>query len=114
MSTPIWAAAGGVLAALALFIWRELVAPEPFLHLGGFAFRTVALTMLASAFWCAALYGVAIQLPDCLLVLGYEHWKTGWVILPDGADRARGDVPGRLRPAARRPGVALSGSAWPA
>ena len=38
--------------------------------------------MLASAFWCAALYGVAIQLPDCLLVLGYEHWKTGWVILP--------------------------------
>jgi hypothetical protein len=31
--------------------------------LGAFAFRTVALTMLASAFWCAALYGVAIQLP---------------------------------------------------
>ena len=72
------------MAALALFIWRELVAPEPFLHLGGFAFRTVALTMLASAFWCAALYGVAIQLPNCLLVLGYEHWKTGWVILPMG------------------------------
>jgi DHA2 family multidrug resistance protein len=84
VSTPIWASAGGVLATLLLFIWRELVAPEPFLHLGGFAFRTVALTMLASAFWCAALYGVAIQLPNCLLVLGYEHWKTGWVILPMG------------------------------
>lgn len=84
VSTPIWAAAAGVLAALALFTWRELVAPEPFLHLGAFAFWTVALTMLASAFWCAALYGVAIQLSNCLLVLGYEHWKTGWVILPMG------------------------------
>jgi DHA2 family lincomycin resistance protein-like MFS transporter len=84
VSTPIWAAAGGVLAALALFIWRQLVAPEPFLHLGGFAYRTVALTMVASGFWCAALYGVAIQLPNGLLLLGYEHWKTGWVILPMG------------------------------
>jgi hypothetical protein len=84
VSTPIWAAAGVALAALALFVWRELVAPEPFLHLGGFAFRTVALTMVASGFWCAALYGVAIQLPNCLLVLGYDHWKTGWVILPMG------------------------------
>jgi hypothetical protein len=84
VSTPIWAAAAGGLAALALFLWRELIAPEPFLHLGAFAFRTVALAMLASGFWCAAMYGVAIQLPNCLLVLGYEHWKTGWVILPMG------------------------------
>jgi DHA2 family lincomycin resistance protein-like MFS transporter len=84
VSTPIWAAAGGGLAALALFIWRQLVAPEPFLDLRGFTFRTVALTMLASGFWCAALYGVAIQLPNGLLLLGYEHWKTGWVILPMG------------------------------
>jgi DHA2 family lincomycin resistance protein-like MFS transporter len=84
VSTPIWVAAAVALAALALFIWRELVAPEPFLHLGGFAFRTVALTMLASGFWCAALYGVSIQLSYCLLVLGYDHWKTGWVILPMG------------------------------
>jgi DHA2 family lincomycin resistance protein-like MFS transporter len=84
VSTPIWAAAGGVLVGLVLFLWRELVAPEPFLDLRGFAFRTVALTMVASGFWCAALYGVAIQLPNCLLVLGYEHWKMGWVILPMG------------------------------
>jgi MFS transporter, DHA2 family, multidrug resistance protein len=84
VSTPIWTAAAAVLAALALFIWRELVAAEPFLNLGGFAFRTVALAMLASAFWCAAMYGFAVQLPNCLLVLGYEHWKTGWVILPMG------------------------------
>jgi Major Facilitator Superfamily len=82
VSTPIWAAGVGLLAAVALLIWRELVAPEPFLHLGAFAYRTVALTMFASAFWCAALYGVSIQLPDCLLALGYEHWKVGWVILP--------------------------------
>jgi DHA2 family multidrug resistance protein len=84
VSTPIWAAAAGVLAALALFIWRELAAAEPFLNLGAFAYRTVALTMTASALWCAALYGVAVQLPNCLLLLGYEHWKTGWVILPMG------------------------------
>jgi hypothetical protein len=84
VSTPIWAAIGGILALLALFIWRQLVAPEPFLDLRGFAFRTVALSMIASGFWCAALYGVSIQLPNCLLLLGYEHWKTGWVILPMG------------------------------
>ncbi|MBV8430641.1 MAG: MFS transporter [Solirubrobacterales bacterium] len=82
VSTPIWCAAAGLVAALALFTWRQLVAPEPFLHLGGFATRTVALTMLASAFWCASLYGVAIHRPDGLLLLGYEHWKTGWVMLP--------------------------------
>jgi DHA2 family multidrug resistance protein len=84
VSTPIVSAALALLTALALFIWRELVAAEPFLNVGGFAFRTVALSMIASGFWCAAMYGVAIQLPDCLLVLGYEHWKTGWVILPMG------------------------------
>ncbi len=84
VSTPIVTAALALLTALALFIWRELVAAEPFLNVGGFAYRTVALSMLASGFWCAAMYGVAIQLPDCLLVLGYEHWKTGWVILPMG------------------------------
>jgi hypothetical protein len=38
--------------------------------------------MFASAFWCASLYGVSIQLPNCLLLLDYQHWKTGWVILP--------------------------------
>jgi DHA2 family multidrug resistance protein len=84
VSTPIVTAAAAVLAAVALFIWRELVATEPFLHLGGFGFRTVALAMLASGFWCAAMYGVAIQLGNCLLVLGYEHFKTGWVTLPMG------------------------------
>jgi len=84
VSTPIMTAALALLPAVALFIWRELVAAEPFLNLGGFAFRTVALTMLASGFWCAAMYGVAIQLPSCLLVLGFEHFKTGWVILPMG------------------------------
>jgi hypothetical protein len=84
VSTPIWLGATAVLAALALFIWRQLVAAEPFLNLSGFAFRTVALAMLASGFWCAAMYGVATQLPNCLLVLGYEHFKTGWVMLPMG------------------------------
>jgi hypothetical protein len=84
VSTPIWAAGAAALAAAALFVWRQLVATEPFLHVGGFAYRTVALTMIASGFWCAAMYGVAIQLGNCLLVLGYEHWKTGWVTLPMG------------------------------
>jgi MFS family permease len=84
VSTPIWVGGAGILVVVTLFIWRELVAPDPFLNLGAFAGRTVTLTMLASAFWCAALYGVAIQLPNCLLLLGYDHWKTGWVILPMG------------------------------
>jgi hypothetical protein len=84
VGTPIQVAAGAVVVALALFTWRELVAAEPFIDPRGFAFRTVALTMLASAFWCAALYGVGVQLPQCLLALGYEHFKTGWVILPAG------------------------------
>jgi DHA2 family lincomycin resistance protein-like MFS transporter len=84
VSTPIWVAAGSIVIALALFIWRELVAPEPFLHLGAFAYRTATVAMLASAFWCAALYGVALQLPNCLLMLGYEQWKTGWVMMPMG------------------------------
>src|SRR5262249_34915179 len=84
VSTPIWTAAAAALAALVLFICREMVAAEPFLHLGGVAFRAVALAMIASAFWWAAMYGVAIQLGNCLLVLGYEHWKTGWVTLPMG------------------------------
>ncbi|HEV3256093.1 MAG TPA: MFS transporter [Gemmataceae bacterium] len=84
VSTPVWVGAAALATCLALFVWRELVAPEPFIDLRGFSYRTVALTMLASAFWCASLYGVAIQLPNCLLRLGYEHWKTGWVILPMG------------------------------
>jgi MFS family permease len=82
VSTPIWVAGAAFGAGVALFTWRELAAPEPFIDLRGFTFRTVALSMLASAFWCASLYGVAIQLPNCLLLLGYQHWKTGWVILP--------------------------------
>ena len=84
VSTPVVTAAVAIVAAVALFIWRQLTAAEPFLHVGGFAFRTVALTMVASGFWCGAMYGVAIQLPNCLLALGYEHFKTGWVILPMG------------------------------
>ncbi len=84
VSTPIVTSAGALVGVVALFIWRQLVAPEPFLHVGGFAFRTVALTMVASGFWCAAMYGVAIHLANCLLELGYEHWKTGWVMLPMG------------------------------
>jgi DHA2 family multidrug resistance protein len=84
VSTPIVTAAVALVTAVALFIWHELVAAEPFLNVGGFAFRTVGLAMLASGFWCAAMYGVAIQLPNCLLVLGFEHFKTGWVILPMG------------------------------
>src|SRR5262249_58602072 len=94
VSTPIWTAAAAVLATSALFIWRQLVAAEPFLDVGGFAFRTVALTMVASGVWCAAMYGVAIQLPNCLLLLGFEHFKTGWGILPVGLSVVAGSVLG--------------------
>jgi hypothetical protein len=49
---------------------------------GAFAYKTITLTMITSAFWCASLYGIALHLPNCLLALGFEHWKTGWVTLP--------------------------------
>jgi hypothetical protein len=84
VSTPVWGGAAALAAALILFVWRQLVAPEPFLPLGGFAVQTVALTMLVSGLWSASLYGVAVQLPNFLLLVGYEHWKTGWVMLPMG------------------------------
>jgi MFS family permease len=84
VSTPIWAAAAALIVVFVLFVWREVCAPEPFIPMGAFAYRTIALTMLVSAFWCASLYGVALQLPNFLLTLGYERWKTGWVMLPMG------------------------------
>jgi MFS family permease len=84
VSTPVMTAVAATAVVLVLFVWRQTVTPEPFLHLGGFTFRTVALAMVASGFWCAAMYGTAIQLPECLLALGFEYYKTGWVILPMG------------------------------
>jgi predicted MFS family arabinose efflux permease len=81
-STPICVAATGLVLVLGLFLWRELTVPQPFLPFGAFAYQTVALTMLVSGFWCGSLYGVALQLPDCLMAIGYEHWKTGWVMMP--------------------------------
>ncbi len=114
VSTPICIAVAALVVGLPLFVWRELVAPEPFIDLGGFAFRTVALTMLTSAFWCASLYGIAILLPDCLLALGYEHWKTGWVILPAGLIVAGDDVSRAASVSKRKPiWCGSSGSAWP-
>jgi MFS family permease len=84
VSTPIVVAVMALMVSLGLFILCELIVKEPFVHLGGFTYRTVALAMLCSAFWCASMYGVSVQLPQCLLALGYEHWKAGWVILPMG------------------------------
>ena len=55
VSTGVWLGGGALAVVMAVFIWRELVAPEPFLNLKGFTTRTVALAMLASGFWCASL-----------------------------------------------------------
>jgi MFS family permease len=82
VSTPICLAAAALVAVTGLFIGRELTAPEPFISLAGFGYRTVAVTMLCAAFWSAALYGVTLHLSDYLLVRGYEHWKAGWVMVP--------------------------------
>jgi MFS family permease len=82
VSTPIRLAAAALVGVTGLFIGRELTAPEPFISLAGFGYRTVALTMVCAAFWSAALYGVAIKFSDYLLVRGYEHWKAGWVMMP--------------------------------
>jgi predicted MFS family arabinose efflux permease len=83
-SNAVWSAAIALALVLALFVWRELTAPEPYLPFGAFAYQTIAVTMLVSAFWCGSLYGVALLLPDCLLAVGYDYWKTGWVMMPMG------------------------------
>src|SRR5262249_27985724 len=54
----------------------------PFINLLGLTYRTVTVTTLAAAFWCVALYGTALQLPNYLLVRGYQHTTVGWVMLP--------------------------------
>jgi MFS family permease len=82
VSTPVWVASSALVAVVVLFVWREGVAPAPFIGLRAFTRRTVALTLLSAVFWCGALYGVAVQLPFALLLIGYEHVKTGWVMLP--------------------------------
>jgi MFS family permease len=82
VSTPIRLAAAALLAVTGLFIARELTAPEPYISLAGFGYRTVAVTMLCAACWSAALYGVAIHFSGYLLLRGYEHWKAGWVMVP--------------------------------
>jgi MFS family permease len=81
-SNAVWAGAIALVLVFGLFLWRELTVPLPFIPFGAFAYRTVALTMLLSGFWCGALYGVALHLPSFLLALGYQHWKTGWVMMP--------------------------------
>ena len=83
-SNAVWGAAIALALVIALFVWRELTAPEPYLPFGAFAYQTIAITMLASGFWCGSLYGVALLLPDCLMALGFDHWKTGWVMMPMG------------------------------
>jgi MFS family permease len=82
VSTPICVALVAFGVVTAVYVWRQIVAPEPFMRLSGFTYRTVCLTMLTAACWGASLYGVAIQLPEYLLLRGYEHWKAGWVTLP--------------------------------
>jgi MFS family permease len=82
ISTPICLAAAALVVVTVVFVWRELVAPEPFISLAVFGYKTVTVTMLTAACWSASLYGVAILLPDFLLLIGFEHWKTGWVLLP--------------------------------
>jgi MFS family permease len=82
VSTPVCVAAGALAVAGALFLWREGAARAPFISLLPFAHRTIALTLLCAACWAGALYGVAVQLPHALLLIGYEHVKTGWVMLP--------------------------------
>jgi predicted MFS family arabinose efflux permease len=83
-SNAIWGATVALALVVALFVWRELTAPQPFLPLGAFTYQTIAVTMLVSGFWCGSLYGVALHLPDCLLAVGYQQWKTGWVMMPMG------------------------------
>jgi hypothetical protein len=82
VSTPIWIAFAALAVVFVLFVWYEMRSPAPFIPFGAFFYQTIAIAMVVSAFWCASLYGVALQLPNCLLAVGYQHWKTGWVMMP--------------------------------
>src|SRR5262249_2367886 len=84
LSTPICLAAAALVVVIAMFIGRQLTAPQPYLPLGAFTYQTIAFTMLTSAFWCAVLYAVGLVWPNYLLLVGYEHWKSGLVMLPMG------------------------------
>jgi predicted MFS family arabinose efflux permease len=84
LSTPICLAAVALAVVIALFILRQLNAPEPYMPLGAFSYQTIALTMLTSGFWCASLYAVALFLPNYLLLIGYQQWKSGLMLLPMG------------------------------
>lgn len=82
VSTPICLGTAALAATWALFVWRELTAAVPFLSVRSFAYRTVALTMVCSLFWCGSLYGLATLLPRFLLLLGQEHHQAGRAVLP--------------------------------
>jgi hypothetical protein len=82
VSTPVCLAAGAAVVVAAVFIWHELRAPEPFVDMNVFTFRTVTLAMVAAAFFNASLYGVAIMVPRYLLLRGYPEWHAGLVMIP--------------------------------
>jgi DHA2 family lincomycin resistance protein-like MFS transporter len=82
VSTRICLAFVALGAVTGLFVWRELVAPQPFINLRGLTYRTAALTTFTGAFWCASLYGITLQLPNYLLLRGYQHATVGLVTLP--------------------------------
>src|SRR5262245_55180520 len=73
-----------LLVAVALFIWRQAVAPRPLLSLGLFRHPTGTLATLTSVFWNAALAALAVVVARYLTACGFQTWQSGLILMAAG------------------------------
>ncbi|MGH7333560.1 MAG: hypothetical protein ACREKS_12625 [Candidatus Rokuibacteriota bacterium] len=70
--------------AVVLFVWRELVAPQPLLSPGLFRHPTGTLATLTSFFWNAALAALAVVVARYLTACGFQTWQAGLILTGAG------------------------------
>jgi MFS family permease len=70
--------------AIALFAWRELVAPRPLLSPGLLLHATGTLATLTSLFWNAALAALAVVVARYLTACGFQTWQAGLILMAAG------------------------------
>jgi len=78
-------AIASMVVAVPLFVWRELVTPQPVTDVRMFANRTVALAMISLGCYAAAYVGTLLILPGYSLLRGYPAFTTGLMMLPPSA-----------------------------
>jgi MFS transporter, DHA2 family, multidrug resistance protein len=70
--------------AIALFVWRELVASRPLLSLGLFVHAAGTLATLTSLLWNAALAALAVVVARYLTACGFQTWQAGLILIAAG------------------------------